>query len=103
MASHELTTVAIRQDTNKAEEQSPSEINPKPTESNSKPNARPAVFRTTIHEILFVFIATMGVAMPSLLQGCTIVISSSVKRELNMSTTEITWMTASSAFVNSRQ
>lgn len=80
-----------------AEKQFPNDFDNAPIEAVSKPNARPAVFRTTIQEILFVFIATMGVAMPSLLQGCTIVISSSVKRGLDMSTTEITWMTASSA------
>ena len=97
MSSHELTALSVHHNTDKAEVHFSNEISLTQTNPPPKPNARPTVFRTTIHEILFVFIATMGVAMPSLLQGCTIVISSSVKRELNMSTTEITWMTASSA------
>lgn len=58
---------------------------------------RPACFRSTVQEILFVLAATMAVAMPSILQGCTIVISSFVGKDLRMSTAEITWMTASSA------
>ena len=97
MDSHERTETLVHSNTDIAEKQFPKEINSARNESTCKPIARPAVFHTTIQEILFVFVATMGVAMPSLLQGCTIVISSSVKRDFNMSTTEITWMTASSA------
>jgi hypothetical protein len=97
MSSHELIAMPIHQSSDKTVEQVSNETKTTPVPPDYKPNARPAVFRTTIHEVLFVFIATMGVAMPSLLQGCTIIISSSVKRDLSMSTTEITWMTASSA------
>jgi hypothetical protein len=97
MAYHELTTLTFHAKAEKAEEQWPQEINSASKKSVPRPNLRPAVFQTTSHEVLFVFIATMGVAMPSLLQGCTIVISSSVRRDLNMSTTETTWITASSA------
>jgi hypothetical protein len=97
MAYHELTTLTLHTDAKKAEEQWPQKTNSAIKKSVSRPNLRPAVFHTTFHEVVFVFIATMGVAMPSLLQGCTIVISSSVKRDLNMSTTETTWITASSA------
>ena len=60
-------------------------------------NARPAVFRSTAHEVLFIFTATMSVAMPSFLQGSTLVVSSFIKRDLDMTTSELTWMTASSA------
>ncbi|PVI02979.1 major facilitator superfamily MFS-1, partial [Periconia macrospinosa] len=62
--------------------------------------ARPAVFRSTAQEILFIFTATMSVAMPSLLQGSTLVISSAIRRDLNMSTAELTWMTASSSLTS---
>ena len=68
-----------------------------PDNANSGPNACPASFRSTTQEILFILTATMGVAMPSFLQGCTIVISSFVGRDLNMTTSQITWITASSA------
>lgn len=63
----------------------------------SRPNARPAIFRSTFQEILFIFTATMSVAMPSFLQGSTLVVSSFIKRDLNMTTSQLTWMTASSA------
>jgi hypothetical protein len=63
----------------------------------SRPSARPAIFRSTAQEILFIFTATMSVAMPSFLQGSTLVVSSFIKRDLNMTTSQLTWMTASSA------
>lgn len=63
----------------------------------SRPSARPAIFRSTVQEILFIFTATMSVAMPSFLQGSTLVVSSFIKRDLNMTTSQLTWMTASSA------
>lgn len=62
-----------------------------------RPNARPAIFRSTVQEILFIFMATMSVAMPSFLQGSTLVVSSFIKKDLNMTTSQLTWMTASSA------
>ena len=62
-------------------------------------NACPATFRSTVQEVVFVLTATMGVAMPSFLQGCSIVISSFVGRDLDMTTSQITWMTASSRHV----
>ena len=61
------------------------------------PNARPAVFRSTAQEILFIFTATMSVAMPSFLQGSTIVVSSFIKQDLHMTASQLTWMTASSS------
>lgn len=63
----------------------------------ARPNARPAVFRSTAQEILFIITATMSVAMPSFLQGSTLVVSSFIKKDLNMTTSQLTWMTASSA------
>ncbi|CAI6332994.1 unnamed protein product [Periconia digitata] len=69
-------------------------------EESVDPNARPAVFRSTAQEILFIFIATMSVAMPSLLQGTTMVITSSIRRDLSMTTAELTWMTAASSLTS---
>jgi len=63
----------------------------------SRPNARPAIFRSTTQEILFILTATMSVAMPSFLQGSTLVVSSFIKRDLHMTTSQLTWMTASSS------
>jgi hypothetical protein len=63
----------------------------------SRRNDRPAIFRSTVQEILFILIATMSVAMPSFLQGSTLVVSSFIKKDLNMTTSELTWMTASSS------
>ena len=63
----------------------------------SRPNARPAVFRSTAREVLFIFTATMSVAMPSFVQGSTLVVSSFIGKDLNMTTSQLTWMTASSA------
>ncbi|ORY65356.1 major facilitator superfamily-domain-containing protein [Pseudomassariella vexata] len=63
-------------------------------------SARPQCFRSTTQEILFILVATMGAAMPSVLQGCTIVISSFVGSDLNMTTSQITWMTAASALTS---
>jgi hypothetical protein len=60
-------------------------------------NARPAAFRSTAQEILFIITATMSVSMPSFLQGTTLVISATIQRELQMNTAQLTWMTASSA------
>ncbi|KAM0800480.1 major facilitator superfamily domain-containing protein [Usnea florida] len=53
-------------------------------------NARPAIFRSTAQEILFIFTATMSVAMPSFLQGSTLVVSSFIKKDLNMTTSHLT-------------
>lgn len=81
-----------------AEKQEHPEEDPIALEDESpRPNARPAVFRSTAQEILFIITATMSVAMPSFLQGSTLVVSSFIKKDLNMTTSQLTWMTASSA------
>jgi hypothetical protein len=63
----------------------------------SRANARPEIFRSTAQEILFIFTATMSVAMPSFLQGSSLVVSSFIQKDLSMSTSQLTWMTASSS------
>lgn len=65
-------------------------------DESSRPNAPPEVCRSTAQEILFIFTATMRVVMPSFLQRNTIVVSSFIKKDLNMTTSQLTWMTASS-------
>ncbi|KAK3386464.1 aminotriazole resistance protein [Podospora didyma] len=66
----------------------------------NNPNARPAIFRSTVQEVLFVLTATMSVAMPSFLQGGTLVVSSFIKKDLDMTTSQLTWMTAASSLTS---
>ena len=61
--------------------------------------ARPAAFSSTIQEILFVAVATMAIAMSSLLTGAITVLTSQVQRDLNMTTAELTWLTSASSCV----
>lgn len=61
--------------------------------------ARPAVFSSTVQEILFVAVATMAIAMSSLLNGAITVITSQVQNDLNMTTAELTWLAGSSSCV----
>lgn len=58
--------------------------------------ARPACFKNTLQECLFVFAAAMGVGLGSFVSGATAVISTFIGRDLNMTTVEITWIAASS-------
>ncbi|KAF5858457.1 hypothetical protein ETB97_004396 [Aspergillus alliaceus] len=62
--------------------------------------ARPEVFSSTVQEILFVSVATMAIAMSSLLTGAITVLTSQVQRDLNMTTAELTWLTASSSLAS---
>lgn len=57
---------------------------------------RPACFNSTIQEILFVFSATMAIAMGSFTTGAIVVVSSFVGKDLHMSTAEVTWISSAS-------
>lgn len=61
--------------------------------------ARPDVFSSTVQEILFVSVATMAIAMSSLLNGAITVLTSQVQNDLNMTTAELTWLAGSSSCV----
>lgn len=61
--------------------------------------ARPAVFSSTIQEILCVSVATMAVAMTSFTTGVVTVLMSKVQTDLDMSTADLTWLTGSSSCV----
>lgn len=67
-----------------------------PIEPGTTNNIRPACFKSTVQEVLFVLTATMAIAMGALLTGSITVVSSYIGRDLNMSTAEITWITSSS-------
>ncbi|KAH7378172.1 membrane transporter [Cadophora sp. MPI-SDFR-AT-0126] len=58
---------------------------------------RPACFKSTIQECLFVLTATMSIGMSSFLYGICTVITAPIGRDLNMSSAQITWINASSA------
>ena len=54
-------------------------------------NVRPACFGSTVQEVLFVFTATMAIAMGAFLSGSITVVSSFIARDLDMTTAEISW------------
>lgn len=59
--------------------------------------SRPAVFSSTVQEILFVAVATMAIAMSSLLTGSVTVLTAQVQTDLGMTTAELTWLAGSSS------
>jgi hypothetical protein len=62
--------------------------------------SRPECFNSTLQECLFVLTATMSIGMSSFLYGICTVITAPIGRDLNMTSAEITWINASSAFVS---
>jgi len=63
----------------------------------SRLGKRPAVFRSTLQEVLFVFQATAAVMTTSFLAGTTMIITASIGRDLAMTQAEITWIGASTS------
>ncbi|KIM96098.1 hypothetical protein OIDMADRAFT_44850 [Oidiodendron maius Zn] len=64
------------------------------------PEKRPACFKSTIQECLFILTATMSIGTSSFLYGICSVITASIGRGLNMTSAEITWISASSALTS---
>jgi hypothetical protein len=62
---------------------------------------RPECFKSTLQEVLFILTATMAIGISSMTAGSVTVISSFVARDLNMTTPQITWMSASTSYVDS--
>ena len=56
--------------------------------------ARPACFRSTFVEILYVLTCTMAVAMPGFLQGSVQVTTNYIAEDLHMNQAKITWVVA---------
>lgn len=56
------------------------------------PEKRPAVFRSTLSEILFITVCTLAIASSSLLAGSVTVISNAVGDDLHMDQAEVTWL-----------
>ena len=55
---------------------------------------RPQCFRSTFQEILFVFMATIGMATNTFLVGATVIVTASVGKDLGMSQSQISWIGA---------
>jgi MFS family permease len=63
-------------------------------------SGRPAVFSSTWQEILVVLTATMAVGLSSMTQGLITVNSSFIGNSLNMTTAEITWLSAAGSLAS---
>jgi MFS family permease len=59
--------------------------------------ARPDCFKSTTQEVLFVLTCTMAIGISAMTAGSITVIASFVGRSLNMTTAEITWLSAASS------
>ena len=57
---------------------------------------RPKCFRNTFQEVLFVLLATVGMAMSTLLTGATVVVAESIRKDLRMSQSQLSWISAAS-------
>lgn len=69
-----------------------------PTEPTpAKYAARPACFKSTFQEVLFVLTATMAVGTSSFIIGSTTVITNLIAEDLKMTTAELTWVTAANS------
>ena len=68
-----------------------------PTSPALERGGRPACFNSTLQEVLFVLTATMAIGISSMTVGTVTVISSFIARDLNMTTAEITWVSASAS------
>jgi len=63
----------------------------------SRLGERPAVFGSTLQEVLFVSQATAATMTTSFLAGTTMIITASIGRDLAMTQGEITWIGASTS------
>jgi hypothetical protein len=72
---------------------------PSPTPPISDPETRPECFNSTLQEVLFVLTATMSIGTSSFLYGISAVITAPIARTLHMTSAQVTWISASSAFV----
>ena len=59
--------------------------------------ARPACFNSTLQEVLFVTMATLAMATNSFLTGVTMIITASIGKDLGMTQSQITWISAAPA------
>lgn len=55
---------------------------------------RPACFKNTFQEVSFVFMATVAMATSTFLTGATVIVTASIGKDLNMSQSQISWISA---------
>jgi hypothetical protein len=72
---------------------------PQQGEQLRNPNDRPECFSSTLQECLFVLTTTMAIGQTSFFEGLVLVVSASIGEDLNMSSAEITWITAGVSYV----
>ncbi|KAL8408722.1 hypothetical protein RB594_007241 [Gaeumannomyces avenae] len=64
---------------------------------NSRLGPRPAVFRSTLHEVVFVFQATLATMSSSFLVGASSTVLAPIARDLGMTQGEVSWISASTS------
>ena len=69
--------------------------NPSLSRTDTNPNgSRPACFRNTVQEILFVLTTTFAIGQSSIFAGALTCLTSFIGRDLNMTAAEISWINA---------
>ncbi|KAL1390200.1 aminotriazole resistance protein [Phyllosticta capitalensis] len=63
-------------------------------------SARPAIFSSTLEEMLFILVATFGNSMSTLAAGTVVVLTAIVKEDLNMTTAEVSWINGASSLAS---
>ncbi|KAE8443391.1 hypothetical protein EG329_001950 [Mollisiaceae sp. DMI_Dod_QoI] len=76
------------------------ETSPPHSNEFSSSGDRPECFTSTLQECLFVLTATMSIGMSSFLYGTCTVITAPIAKTLDMTSAQITWITASSALTS---
>lgn len=59
---------------------------------------RPACFRNTVQECLFVLTATMAIGQTTFFQGSIVGVTASIGKDLNMASGELTWVNAGASY-----
>lgn len=68
-----------------------------PVKVHSSMGSRPECFRSTFHEVGFIFVTMMAVGMGSFILGSTMIIAETIATDLNMEASEISWLSAGPA------
>lgn len=55
---------------------------------------RPACFKNTFQEVMFVFMATVAMATNTFLTGATVIVTAAIGKDLGMSQSQISWISA---------
>ncbi|KAK7418350.1 hypothetical protein QQX98_003970 [Neonectria punicea] len=55
---------------------------------------RPACFKSTFQEVMFVFMATVAMATNTFLTGATVIVTAAIGKDLGMSQSQISWISA---------